>query len=168
MELQEVGVSEAVLIAEEDRTMHAVNTRYAREINTQRSWTGHLWQGRYFSTPLDEPHVIAAVRYVERNPVRAGMVEKAEEYRWSSARFHVGVRQDSVILTETEWGSPIDGWKEALLRPEDADALDRIRKRTRVGFPCGDDAFVGRISKLLGRELILRPGGRPRKVHDGR
>ncbi len=148
------------------RTLHALNTRYARTLNAERLWVGHLWQGRYFSCALDEAHLQAAVRYVERNPVRAGMVARAEEYLWSSAAFHLGLREDGVIRSETEWGSVVEDWAELLRMPEDPDMVDRIRKRTLTGYPCGDDAFVAKVSKLLGRDLVLRPRGRPRRNGD--
>ena len=63
--------------------------RYTRMINFRKGWRGYLWQGRFFSCALDEPHLYAAMRYVEKNPVRAKMIERAEDYRWSSARAHV-------------------------------------------------------------------------------
>jgi putative transposase len=62
--------------------------RYSRFINKERVWTGHIWANRYFSTPLDEPHALAAIKYIELNPVRAGLVSRAEDYSWSSARSH--------------------------------------------------------------------------------
>jgi putative transposase len=59
-----------------------LHMRYAQRINRRQGWSGHLWQGRFFSSPLDEAYLWFCVRYVERNPVRAGMVEQAEDYPW--------------------------------------------------------------------------------------
>ena len=59
---------------------------YTRMINFRERWRGYLWQGRFKSVPLDEKYLYAAVRYVERNPVRAKIVKKAEDYLWSSAK----------------------------------------------------------------------------------
>ena len=78
--------------------------RYAQRINRARGWKGHVWQGRFFSSPLDEAYLWAAMRYVERNPVRAKMVRKAENYRWSSAAAHCRVREDEV-LTKSQAGA---------------------------------------------------------------
>lgn len=78
----------------------------------------------------------------------------------------LGLREDAVIRNETEWGSPVEDWAELLRKPEDRDTLDRIRKRTLTGFPCGDDAFVAKIGRLLGRDLTARPRGRPRGGRD--
>src|SRR5690606_15343147 len=65
--------------------------RHAAALNRRHGWTGHLWAGRFFSTPLDEAHLWAAVRYIELNPVRAGLVARAEEWPWSSACAHCGL-----------------------------------------------------------------------------
>ena len=70
--------------------------RYTRAINAREKWTGFLWQGRFGSCAMDEGHALAAVRYVELNPVKAGLVERAQDWRWSSARFHVEGREDGL------------------------------------------------------------------------
>ncbi len=59
-----------------------LHMRYAQRINRIKQWSGHFWQGRYFSSPMDERYMWAAIRYVEQNPVRARMVRKAEDYPW--------------------------------------------------------------------------------------
>ena len=79
------------------RTFHTVQMLYARYVNAKRNTGGHLWQGRFFSCALDEPHVHAAVRYVEMNPVRAGLVSLPEDYPWSSARGHITGEADPVL-----------------------------------------------------------------------
>ena len=71
-------------------TFHDAHTCFVGALNSRRKLSGHLWQGRFFSTPLDNAHLWASVRYVERNPVRAGMVSRAEDYKWSSAAAHAG------------------------------------------------------------------------------
>ena len=93
--------------ATEDNLQQALkplHMRYAQRINRARGWKGHVWQGRFFSSPLDEAYLWAAMRYVERNPVRAKMVRKAENYRWSSAAAHCRVREDEV-LTKSQAGA---------------------------------------------------------------
>jgi putative transposase len=79
------------------RTLNTVHMRYAQHANRKKRTTGHLWQGRFFSCVLDERHLLAAMRYVENNPVRAGIVEKAGDYRWSSAAGHIGRNEDPVV-----------------------------------------------------------------------
>ena len=67
--------------------------RYTRAVNFREGWRGSLFQGRFASYPMDDAHLMAAVRYVENNPVAAGMLERAEDWRWSSARSHVRGRR---------------------------------------------------------------------------
>ncbi len=145
------------------KVLHALHTRYSNLMNATHGWTGHLWQGRFFSTALDEPHLWRAVRYVERNPARAGLVPRADEYPWSSAAFHAGKRHDKLIRSDTEWRAPMEGWDQVLNEAEPESDLAILRDRTRRGFPCGDEAFIARIAEALGREIVLRPRGRPRK-----
>ncbi len=85
------------------QVLRPVHRRYAQRVNRERGWKGHRWQGRFFSSPLDETYLWAAIRYVERNPVRAGMIERAEEYRWSSAACHCGLRQDKALTVNDTW-----------------------------------------------------------------
>jgi putative transposase len=63
--------------------------RYTRRVNLREGWRGYLWQGRFASVPMDEPHLLAAARYVERNPVRAHLARAPGDWRWSSARAHL-------------------------------------------------------------------------------
>jgi putative transposase len=146
------------------RTLQTTHMRYAQRVNLDEGWNGHLWQGRYFSTALDEAHEWAAVRYVEQNPVRAGLVERAEDYPWSSAAFHLGTRDDRIVVKAGRWGGPVEGWAEALDEAQSEEMLSLLRARTCEGRPCGDEAFIAKVSALLGRDLSRRPNGRPRKT----
>ncbi len=145
------------------RVLQTLHMRHSQSVNAREGWSGHLWQGRFFSTPLDDAHLWAAVRYAELNPVRAGIVKCAQEYPWSSAAFHLGLRSDRYINTAGEWGVAVQGWPEALAASGDEQLEDLIRLRTKTGFPCGDSAFVERIAAISGRDLTIRPVGRPRK-----
>ena len=146
------------------RTLCVVHTRHSQSVNKSLGWSGHLWQGKYYSTALDEAHLWAAIRYVERNPVRAGMVSSAEEYHWSSAAFHVGLRPDRLIKSDSQWGRTIENWRNELSVDDDTDMLETLRTRTHTGYPCGDESFINKISEILGRPIILRPQGRPKKA----
>ncbi len=79
------------------RSLNTVHMRYAQYVNKEQEWNGRLWQGRYFSSPLDEVYMWSAIRYVERNPVRANMVEKAELHPWSSASAHCGLVESDIL-----------------------------------------------------------------------
>jgi putative transposase len=145
------------------RVLQALQLRHAQKVNAQNEWTGHLWHGRYYSSPLDDRHLWEAVRYVESNPVRAGLVKSAEQYDWSSAPAHCGLRPDPVLSPDLPLLKKIDDWSAWLREPLDDVTLELIRRRTRKCLPCGDDRFLGRIGELVGRKLLDRPPGRPRK-----
>ena len=102
---------------EEDSLARVFNTlhmRYSQYINDRRNARGHLWQGRFFSCVLDERHLYAGVKYVENNPVRAGIARKADAYRWSSARAHVRKIADPVLSGDCYLEKKIKDWSEYL------------------------------------------------------
>jgi len=95
------------------RALKPLHMRYAQRVNRLQGWKGHLWQGRFFSSPLDDAYLWAAIRYVGRNPIRVGLAERAEDYRWSSAAAHCGLRSDVVLSNKVEWRqklSSIEDW----------------------------------------------------------
>jgi len=147
--------------------LRAAHARYSQWVNTREGWTGHLWQGRFFSCPLDEAHLWAAMRYVEQNPVRAGIVSVAEEYEWSSAAAHCGLRTDPLVRSELPEGVAPGVWQAHLAEPVTEADAERLRSRTQSGLPCGDEGFLSRVSKLVGRALVVRGRGRPRKPEEG-
>ena len=80
-----------------ERALKPLHMRYAQRINRARGWHGHLWQGRFGSVAMDEAHLVSALRYVSLNPVRAGLVRRAEDWRWSSVRAHLAGTDDAVV-----------------------------------------------------------------------
>ena len=144
------------------RVLRPVHTHFAQRINRLRSRSGHLWQGRFFSAPLDADYFYPAVQYVELNPVRAGMVARAENYRWSSAAAHCGWRDDRVLTRDPDWVRAIDSagdWAQ-WLAASDADAeWDDLRESTRQNRPCGSETFVQALASGAGRDLRRRPQG---------
>ena len=96
-----------------ERVLRPLHMRHAQRVNRNRGWKGHLWQGRFFSSPLDEQYLWAAIRYVERNPVRAKMVRKAENYAWSSAAGHCGLRKDTLLNESSTWLKQYEGEGES-------------------------------------------------------
>lgn len=99
---------------------------------------GYLFQGRFSSCVLDERHLLAAVRYVERNPVRAGMVRESGEYAWSSARFHLGMSHKDVLVKDRTLLGLVNNWEE-YLQGDDKEARDRLLVSMRTGRPAGDE-----------------------------
>jgi len=147
------------------KTFNTLHMRYSQYFNMRNKATGHLWQGRFFSCVLDERHLYAGIRYVETNPVRAGIVKKAEDYKWSSARSHVKGKTDPILSNDCYVLKKIKDWSAYLKEKGDVSQIDAIRQNTRTGRPCGDDRFAQKIEKLLGRRLAALPRGRPRKAY---
>jgi putative transposase len=141
---------------------------YTQTVNRQYKRSGHLWQNRFYSCPLDPAHYQAASLYVERNPVRARMVEHAWEYRWSSARAHVEGRQPGEVVDIKDW--PVEwrgpAWRRLLEPEEDAGLVERLRYATRTGRPLGGAGFVASLEKLFSRSLERPRLGRPPKRKD--
>lgn len=153
------------------RALRYTNGRYAAYLNTRQSTSGHLWQGRYYSCPLEGRHLWAALRYTERNPTRAGMVTQPEQYAWSSASAHCGATDERAVL-DLEWWrlwwTPAD-WREFLHAVSEGDQAeaDQIRRCTHTGRPWGSQDFVQELERNLGRLLEARKGGRPPKQKVG-
>jgi putative transposase len=148
------------------RALRPLHMRYAQRVNRAREWNGHLWQGRYFASALDDAYTWAAIRYVERNPVRAGMIGKAECYPWSSAAGHCGFRSDPVLTSDTSWlrrCESIGDWSAWLAGEDDQQSLDQLRRHANKGLPCGSPDFVEMLEKETGRILKYRPQGRQKR-----
>jgi len=135
------------------RCLGEAHRRYTRMINFRHGCRGYLFQGRFHSCPLDGQHLLAAVRYVLRNPVRAGIVEHAWDYVWSSARSMARVVPQDPLARESELLADITDWKEFL--ECSSDDLSPIRKHTCTGRPLGSDAFLGHVESVTGR--VVRP-----------
>jgi putative transposase len=150
-----------------ERVLRPLHTRYAQKINREHGWKGHLWQGRYFSSPLDGIYMWAAIRYVDRNPVRAKVVKIAENYKWSSAAGHCELRGDGILTTNSKWVEileEIDNWSEWLAEGDEPEKMELIRRNIAKGLPCGSDRFIRRLEKIADRILHYRPLGRPRRI----
>ena len=146
-----------------ERVMRPLHMRYAQYVNKAMGWSGHLWQGRFFSSALDDRYFWTAVRYVERNPVRARLVDKAADYIWSSAAAHCGRKKDTILSPDFPPHGIIEDWSAWLHEPDKQEELDILRRNTHKGLPCGKDSFVKRLETLLNRSLSFRPRGRPKK-----
>ena len=137
--------------------------RFARYVNRKQEWSGHLWANRYYSTVLDENHLWTAVRYVESNPVRAGIVDSAEDYRWSSARTHCGGDEDVLLSDNRPFPGHIKNWGQWLPEGIEEEEMDMLRRNTYTGRPSGSAKFIEKLETLLGRRLKRQKAGRKRK-----
>jgi len=134
---------------------------YTRHINFRAKTRGHLFQGRFFSCPLDGSHFIAAARYIERNPVRAHICHKASDYQWSSARYHLGITNTDPLISQKHSGIGGTAEWEKWLSSDPSD-LDELRYYFRVGRPLGGESFIKNAELATGRTLFPRKAGRPR------
>jgi putative transposase len=135
------------------RAIGETHRRYTRMINFRQQWQGYLWQGRFSSCPLDEQHLFAAARYIEQNPIRANLAEKAEDWEWSSARHHLGMTTDPIIASDDLLPKLIDDWHSYLtITAPEAERL-KLRLHERTGRPLGDMGFVEQLEQNLNRTL---------------
>ena len=119
---------------------------FARYFNARHGLCGHLFQDRFFSSPMDDSYLYNAVRYVERNPVRAGLVERAEHYAWSSAQAHCGLRVDPILSHDLPIPVEFRDWSSWLGEPDEDGATKEIRLCTRRGRPLGSKDFVSAVN----------------------
>ncbi len=111
---------------------------------------------------MDESYLLAAARYVEQNPVKAGMVKKAWDYPWSSVHAHLAGKSDGIVTVEP-MQRLVNDWKAFIAETASSDN-EVFRRHERTGRPMGDEGFVRRVSQLLGRDLIPKKVGRKKKI----
>lgn len=141
------------------RAIGEAHRRYTRRINFREGWRGHLWQGRFASVPLDNRYLLAAARYVELNPVRAGLAKDAAAYPWSSAAAHMSGRDDQLVEVKPLL-EMIGNWKDFLLSGVSEEEIESIRRHEKTGRPLGDQAFIQRLEEVLRRILHRQKPGR--------
>jgi len=145
------------------RALARVHRSYAGIIQSRRKRSGHFWQGRFGAVAMDEAHLAAALRYVSLNPVRARLVERAQDWRWASTRAHLRGKDDGITALK-----PIrerfPQFADLLAREPEADLFERLRAAESIGRPLGDDRFLARLQRLTGR--ILKPGKRGPKASE--
>ncbi len=123
------------------RGLAEAHRRYTRRINFREGWRGYLWEGRFKSYPLSEAYLYAAMRYVERNPVRAGIAKNPWDYPWSSARAHV-FKQNDIVLDDNYMVDSIRDWKAFITVDETQAENKLIRLHANTGRPLGGEQFV--------------------------
>jgi putative transposase len=138
------------------RAIGEAHRRYSRLVNFREGWRGHLFQERFASFPMDERHAYNCARYVEMNPVRAGLTARPEQWRHSSARAHLRGRDDGLVKVRALLGQ-VEDWRAYLWESEEG--RDEFRRHERTGRPLGSVEFVGWLEKLLGRDLRKRTPG---------
>ena len=145
------------------RAIGEAHRRYTRRINFREKWRGYLWQGRFASFIMDQPYLLAAARYVELNPVRAGLVTNAGDWPWSSARAHVSGRDDRLAKVAPLLAM-VGDWNAFLNSAIREEELRDLREHGRTGRPLGSATFLERLEAIVGRVLTPQKGGRPPKL----
>ena len=157
----------AAVLAE---TLKQVHGRYASYWNLAHASSGHVWQGRFFSCPMDPGHLWTALRYAELNPVRAGMVAEAAAWPWSSAGAHCGTADADACMEMSAWRQNWSeaSWRKFLQEGERESELLAIRRSTYSGRPLGPAEFIEALEQLSLRRLTPGKAGRPPKpvAHD--
>jgi len=141
------------------RAIGEAHRLYTREVNFRLGVRGYLFQGRFFSCPMDEKHAVAAMAYIERNPVRAGLADEAWGYSWSSARLHIGVVKGDPLAERIDFSHA--EWRDFL--KQDPVSSDLLRKSFKVGRPIGTAEFVTQAEDVTGRRLRPLPPGRKKE-----
>lgn len=145
------------------RAIGEAHRRYTRRINFREKWRGYLWQGRFASFVMDEPYLLASARYVELNPVRAGLAGAAADWPWSSARAHLKGRDDRLVKS-ARLTAMIADWRAFLDSATPEEELRDLREHGRTGRPLGGPSFLDSLESRVGRVLRPQKGGRPRKL----
>ena len=138
------------------KVINVVHRRYAIYLNQKNGATGHLWEGRYYSCLLDQRHLMMALRYVECNPVRAGLVLKPWDWVWSSAREHIGKGKGYISLEDMRALIAVPSWKEFICQVEREEDLKELRKQTMSLKAWADLDFKESIEKKYGVQLISK------------
>lgn len=158
-------------------TLGEAHRRYTRAINFREGWRGHLFQSRFASYPMDDAHLMVAVRYVEQNPVAAGLVGEAGDWRWSSARSHLaGKRTADDPLTDVRaLTDHVPHWRAMLRHGLEAgevtaageDVAIAIEARLNTGRPLATAEWIAEQEARLGRNLApQKPGRKPKQAED--
>jgi putative transposase len=140
----------------------SVHTAYSQRINRRQELTGHLFQGRFASYPMDDAHLMVAARYIENNPVAAGLAATAEAWPWSSARAHVGGRPDG-LTDVAALGRHVANWRAMLARGLEAgDEAEGVERALISGRPRGGASWLAALGWAAPRPRRRgrRPGNR--------
>jgi putative transposase len=152
------------------KMMQGITLCYSKYFNGENGRTGRLWECRYHSTVIDGDNYLWTVsKYIENNPVRAGVVKRPEDYPYSSAKAHILGRRDPLLKEPlfVDKGE-LKEYRSFIRSEQDKNIIEEIRKQTRLGKPLGDGQFLKTLSEGLGRSLYFRPKGRPPKNQTGR
>jgi putative transposase len=142
------------------RCLAPTHRRYAGHVHAREGRSGHFWQGRFGCVAMDEAHLVAAVRYIALNPVRAGLAARAADWRWSSVHAHLQPERGDGLTTCEPVRSRFADFAEALACGEDEAASARLRRAETIGRPLGAAQFIAALEARSGRPLAPAKRGR--------
>jgi putative transposase len=153
------------------RMMQTLGRNYVGWFNHRHQRSGTLWEGRFRSSVIEsDGYLLACMRYIELNPVRAGLAASAADYAWSSARHHIGVVRDALVSDHAlYWGlgnTPFEreaSWRRFLEQPVAAGEQRELREASHAGRPLGSASFLAELAAVAGRRVAPGRRGRPRK-----
>lgn len=129
---------------------------HARALNQREGWSGHLWANRFYSAPVEPASAERVARYIELNPVRAGLCRTPEEYPWSSASSHCRGTHDPVLAADDPFATNPAGWRRWLEAGVSDCSVEQVRRATATGTPIGSSEFLEELERRLGRRLTRR------------
>jgi len=145
------------------RAVGEAHRRYTRRVNFREGWRGHLWQGRFASFVMDEYYLLACARYIERNPVRAGLCRRPQDYPWSSAAAHLAGKDDGLVKVRGLLDL-VPRWSQHLSADPEDEVVRQLRRSESSGRPAGSERFVKRLERIVGRVLRRqKPGPRSKE-----
>jgi putative transposase len=140
------------------RAVGEAHRRYTNFINARGRWTGHLFQSRFASVAMDESHLLAAVRYVSLNPVRARLAARAQDWKWSSVQAHLALADDGLVSVKPVLDR-VSHFADILVADENEDYAE-LRQSESTGRPLGTEDFIDGLERILGRSIARRSPGR--------
>ena len=141
------------------RALGESHRRYSSVVNARLRVTGHLFQSRFGSAVMDEEHLMAAARYVALNPVRARLVARAEDWRWSRVKAHLEGQDDGLVSVAPLVDRSAGRFAELLGQPVPAEAISALRAAETIGRPLGSPTFLDRLAATTGRDPRPRRRG---------
>jgi putative transposase len=152
--------------------LQSLGRGYVRWFNHRHARTGTLWEGRYRSAVIEaERYLLACLRYMDLNPVRAGLVDSPAAWRWSSHAHHIGQRSDPVVSEHALYwalgNTPFErqlAYRRLFESPDSQQELSTIRKASQSGWALGSERFAEQLTESRGRRASSRAAGRPRKL----
>ena len=144
--------------------MGRTHRRYAGYVNARARRTGHVFQERFSSAPMDEAHVMAAFGYISLNPVRARLVARAQDWPWSSVGTHLGLGEDG-LTDPGPAAARIENFADLLTGPAVTPAFAALRQAEAIGRPLGSADFITTLETRLNRRLTpAKRGPKPKNI----